>query len=80
LSEPRGGAPGGPGGDRDDGDPGRPPTPSRLAVDDVDAVVASLRVRGAKLVGEVEKYEDVYHLCYVRGPEAMVVELAEQIG
>jgi hypothetical protein len=39
-----------------------------------------LRARGAKLVGEVEKYDDVYRLCYVRGPEAMVVELAEQIG
>jgi catechol 2,3-dioxygenase-like lactoylglutathione lyase family enzyme len=51
-----------------------------FAVDDVDAVVASLRARGAELVGEVERYEDSYRLCYVRGPEAIIVELAEQIG
>src|SRR6266536_2319056 len=39
-----------------------------FAVDDIDAVVASLRARGAALVGEVEQYEDSYRLCYVRGP------------
>ena len=49
-------------------------------VDDIDAVVASLRARGAELVGEVERYEDIYRLCYVRGPEGIIVELAEQIG
>ena len=43
-------------------------------------VVASLRARGAELVGEVERYEDSYRLCYVRGPEGIIVELAEQIG
>ena len=51
-----------------------------FAVDDVDAVVARLRARGAELVGEVEQYEDSYRLCYVRGPEGIIVELAEEIG
>ena len=51
-----------------------------FAVDDIDAVVASLRARGAELVGEVENYEDIYRLCYVRGPEGIIVELAERIG
>ncbi len=46
----------------------------------VDAVVASLRARGAELVGEVERYEGCYRLCYVRGPEGIIVELAQQIG
>jgi len=39
-----------------------------------------LRTHGAELVGEVENYEDIYRLCYVRGPEGIVVELAERIG
>jgi len=39
-----------------------------------------LRARGAELVGEVERYEDSYRLCYVRGAEGIIVELAEQIG
>ena len=51
-----------------------------FAVDDIDAVVASLRARGAELVGEVERYEDSYRLCYIRGPEGIIVELAEKIG
>ena len=51
-----------------------------FAVDDIDAVVASLRAHGAELVGEVERYEDIYRLCYVRGPEGIIVELAERIG
>ncbi len=51
-----------------------------FAVDDIDAVVASLRARGAELVGEVERYKDSYRLCYVRGPEGIIVELAERIG
>ena len=51
-----------------------------FAVDDIDAVVASLRARGAELVGETERYEDSYRLCYIRGPEGIIVELAEQIG
>ena len=51
-----------------------------FAVDDLDAVVASLRAHGWELVGEVENYEDIYRLCYVRGPEGIIVELAEQIS
>jgi len=39
-----------------------------------------LRARGAELVGEVEHYEDSYRLCHIRGPEGIIVELAEQIG
>lgn len=48
-------------------------------VDDVDAVVARLQARGAELVGEVERYEDRYRLCYIRGPAGIIVELAEQL-
>jgi len=51
-----------------------------FAVDDIDTAVASVRARGAELVGEVERYEDSHRLCYVRGPEGIIVELAEQIG
>ena len=51
-----------------------------FAVEDIDAVVAGLRSRGAKLVGELERYQDSYRLCYVRGPEGIIVELAEKIG
>ena len=51
-----------------------------FAVDDIDAVVARLRARGAELVGEVERYKDSYRLCYIRGPEGIIVELAEAIG
>jgi catechol 2,3-dioxygenase-like lactoylglutathione lyase family enzyme len=51
-----------------------------FAVDDIDAVVASSQARGAELVGEVERYEDSYRLCYIRGPEGIIVELAEKIG
>ena len=51
-----------------------------FAVEDIDAVVADLRARGAELVGELERYEDSYRLCYVRGPEGIIVELAERIG
>jgi catechol 2,3-dioxygenase-like lactoylglutathione lyase family enzyme len=51
-----------------------------FAVDDIDGVVAGLRARGTELVGELERYEDSYRLCYVRGPEGIIVELAEKIG
>ena len=51
-----------------------------FAVDDIDAVLAGLREHGVELVGEVERYKDSYRLCYVRGPEGIIVELAEQIG
>ncbi|GIJ05964.1 VOC family protein [Spirilliplanes yamanashiensis] len=51
-----------------------------FAVDDVDDVVDRLRAHGAELVGEVAQYEDVYRLCYVRGPEGIIVGLAEELG
>ena len=49
-------------------------------VDDVDAAVATVRAHGGELVGEVENYQDIYRVCYVRGPEGIIVELAEPIG
>jgi catechol 2,3-dioxygenase-like lactoylglutathione lyase family enzyme len=49
-------------------------------VDDLEDVVARVRARGAELVGELERYEDIYRLCYVRGPDGIIVELAERIG
>jgi catechol 2,3-dioxygenase-like lactoylglutathione lyase family enzyme len=51
-----------------------------FAVEDLDAMVAGLRDRDAEFVGEVERYEDSYRLCYLRGPEGIIVELAERIG
>jgi catechol 2,3-dioxygenase-like lactoylglutathione lyase family enzyme len=51
-----------------------------FAVDDIEDAVARLRARGAELVGELVRYEDSYWLCYVRGPEGIIVELAEKIG
>jgi catechol 2,3-dioxygenase-like lactoylglutathione lyase family enzyme len=49
-------------------------------VDDIDAVVARLGARGAELVGELVHYDDTYRLCYLRGPEGIIVELGERIG
>ena len=51
-----------------------------FAVDDIEDVIARLRTHGAELVGELEQYEDLYRLCYVRGPEGIIVGLAEQLG
>jgi catechol 2,3-dioxygenase-like lactoylglutathione lyase family enzyme len=51
-----------------------------FAVDDIDATVAGLRAHGAQLVGEVAQYQDSYRLCYVRGPEGIIVALAEQLS
>jgi len=51
-----------------------------FVVDDVDAAVAGLRARGAELVGDLVSYGNSYRLCYVRGPEGIIVELAEPIG
>ena len=51
-----------------------------FAVDDVDAAVAGLRARGAEIVGGPERFGNRYRLCYVRGPEGIIVELAEKIG
>ncbi len=64
-------APQGPGGDRQA--PANLPGIRHLAfaVEDIDAVVAGLRARGAELVGAIERYQDRYRLCYVRGPEGI---------
>ena len=51
-----------------------------FAVDDIEDVVARLRTHGAELVGELAQFENSYRLCYVRGPEGIVVGLAEQLG
>ena len=51
-----------------------------FTVEDIDDTLARLGKRGAQLVGEVVQYEDVYRLCYVRGPEGILIGLAEQIG
>ena len=51
-----------------------------FAVDDLEEVLARLRTHGAELVGELAQYEDSYRLCYVRGPEGIMVGLAEQRG
>jgi catechol 2,3-dioxygenase-like lactoylglutathione lyase family enzyme len=48
-------------------------------VDDIDATVARLQARGATLVGRIARYEDVYRLCYLRGPEGILVALAEDL-
>lgn len=50
-----------------------------FAVDDIDDVLASLRAHGAELVGEVAQYENMYRLCFIRGPEGILVGLAEQL-
>ncbi len=50
-----------------------------FAVDDIDDVVASLRSHGAELVGEIAQYEDKYRLCFLRGPEGIIIGLAEQL-
>jgi catechol 2,3-dioxygenase-like lactoylglutathione lyase family enzyme len=51
-----------------------------FAVDDIDDTVARLRDHGAQLVGEVVQYEDVYRLCYIRGPEGLLIGLAQELG
>ncbi|WP_336708733.1 VOC family protein [Oerskovia sp. USHLN155] len=51
-----------------------------FAVDDIDDTVERLRGHGATLVGEIVRYEDAYRLCYLRGPEGIVVALAEELG
>ena len=51
-----------------------------FAVDDIDDLVARLRGHGAELVGEIAQYEDVYRLCFIRGPGGFVIGLAERLG
>ena len=50
-----------------------------FAVDDLDATLARLRKMSAQVVGEVVQYEDVYRLCYIRGPEGLLIGLAQQL-
>jgi catechol 2,3-dioxygenase-like lactoylglutathione lyase family enzyme len=51
-----------------------------FAVDDIDDVVARLRSHGAELVGEIAQYEDIYRLCFLRGPEGIIIGLAEKLS
>jgi catechol 2,3-dioxygenase-like lactoylglutathione lyase family enzyme len=51
-----------------------------FAVDNVDDVVARLRGHGAELVGEIAQYEEIYRLCFLRGPEGIIIGLAEQLS
>ena len=50
-----------------------------FTVNDIDETLARLRKRGAQLVGEVVQYEDAYRLCYIRGPEGLLIGLAEEL-
>jgi catechol 2,3-dioxygenase-like lactoylglutathione lyase family enzyme len=71
-----------------EGDDGPAPPPANtpgirhilFVVDDIEAALAGLRAHGGELVGELVNYEDIYMLCYVRGPAGIIVELAEKIG
>ncbi|WP_208590401.1 VOC family protein [Gracilibacillus suaedae] len=51
-----------------------------FAVEDIEAVVAKLKKKGAELFGEIQNYKNAYKLCYVHGPEGIILELAEQIN
>jgi len=51
-----------------------------FTVDDIDETLVRLKKIGAQLVGEVVKYEELYRLCYIRGPEGLLIGLAEQLG
>ena len=51
-----------------------------FTVGDIDDTLARLRRHGAQLVGEVVQYQDVYRLCYIRGPEGLLIGLAEELG
>ncbi|MBN9375731.1 MAG: VOC family protein, partial [Cellulomonas sp.] len=51
-----------------------------IEVDDIDALVADLRAKGFDTVGEVRDYEDFFRLCYLRGPEGLIIEFAQKLG
>jgi catechol 2,3-dioxygenase-like lactoylglutathione lyase family enzyme len=51
-----------------------------FAVDDIDETLERLRKRGAQLVGEVVQYKDAYRLCYIRGPEGLLIGLAQELS
>ena len=50
-----------------------------FTVDDIEDILARLRAHGVELIGEITQYEDMYRLCYIRGPEGIIVALAEQL-
>lgn len=50
-----------------------------FAVEDIESITAKLKKKGAELVGEIQTYEDAYKLCYIRGPEGIILEMAEKI-
>lgn len=65
----------------------RPAPPNTLGlrhlcfqVEDLDGIVATLQDKGHELVGEVQTYENTYKLCYIRGPEGIIIELAESLS
>src|SRR5437764_13761489 len=51
-----------------------------FAVDDIDETLETLRKRGAQLVGEVVQYKDAYRLCYIRGPEGLLIGFAQELS
>jgi predicted enzyme related to lactoylglutathione lyase len=51
-----------------------------FTVEDIDETLARLAARGAALVGDVVRYQDAYRLCYIRGPEGLLIGLAEELG
>lgn len=51
-----------------------------FTVDDIDETLEKLRTHGAPLVGEVVRYKDAYRLCYIRGPEGLLIALAQELG
>src|SRR6478735_5607888 len=51
-----------------------------FAVDDIDETLEKLRKRGAQLVGDVVQYKDAYRLCYIRGPEGLLIGLAQELS
>jgi len=51
-----------------------------FAVDDIDETLGRLRKRGAQLVGDVVWYQDSYRLCYIRGPEGLLIGLAQELN
>jgi catechol 2,3-dioxygenase-like lactoylglutathione lyase family enzyme len=67
-------------------EPDRPPSNTlgmrriMFTVGDLDDTVARLRGHGAELVGEIAQYEDIYRVCFVRGPESIIIGLAEELG
>ncbi|PEK99079.1 VOC family protein [Bacillus sp. AFS017336] len=51
-----------------------------FAVEDLEAIIAKLKDKGTEIFSEIEQYEESYKLCYVRGPEGIILELAEKLG